>query len=60
MLVIDALQNALAIRLGVSAPTDSMLRTVTQYTYQRPRGPNRSPGRAEGASGDQDPEGRSD
>jgi DNA-binding MurR/RpiR family transcriptional regulator len=60
MLVIDALQNALAIRLGVSAPTDSMLRTVTQYTYQRPRSPNRSPGRAEGASGDQEPDGRSD
>jgi len=37
MLVIDALQNALAARLGVSAPTDSMLRTVTQYTYRRPR-----------------------
>jgi DNA-binding MurR/RpiR family transcriptional regulator len=37
MLIIDALQNALAIRLGVSALTDNMLRTVTQYTYRRPR-----------------------
>lgn len=42
MLIIDALQNALAVRLDVSAPTESMLRTVTQYTYQRPRRPNRT------------------
>jgi DNA-binding MurR/RpiR family transcriptional regulator len=42
MLVIDALQNALAARLGVAAPSDSMLRTVTQYTYRRPRGPRRN------------------
>jgi len=41
MLIIDALQNALAVRLGVATPTDSMLRTVTQYTYQRPRSPGR-------------------
>jgi RpiR family transcriptional regulator, carbohydrate utilization regulator len=42
MLIIDALQNGLAVRLGVAVPTDSMLRTVTQYTYQRPRRPTRS------------------
>jgi DNA-binding MurR/RpiR family transcriptional regulator len=41
MLIIDALQNALAVRLGIDAPTDSMLRTVTQYTYRRPRRPGR-------------------
>ena len=42
MLIIDAPQNALAARLGVAAPSESMLRTVTQYTYQRPRGPRRN------------------
>ena len=42
MLIIDALQNALAVRLGVAVPTDSMLRTVTQYTYRRPRRTSRS------------------
>jgi RpiR family transcriptional regulator, carbohydrate utilization regulator len=47
MLIIDALQTALAVRLGVSAPTDSMLRTVTQYTYRRPRSPNRNRRKAE-------------
>ena len=47
MLIIDALQNALAVRLGGSAPTDSMLRTVTQYTYRRPRGPSRNRRRAQ-------------
>jgi hypothetical protein len=48
MLIIDALQNALAIRLGAEAPSDSMLRTVTQYTYQRPRSPGRHPRKVEG------------
>jgi DNA-binding MurR/RpiR family transcriptional regulator len=41
MLIFDALQDALAARLGVAATTDSMLRTVTQYTYRRPKGPAR-------------------
>jgi DNA-binding MurR/RpiR family transcriptional regulator len=36
MLLIDALQNALAVRLGTTAHTETMLRTVTQYTYIRP------------------------
>ena len=36
MLLIDALQNALAARLGTTAHADMMLRTVTQYTYIRP------------------------
>ena len=39
MVIIDAPQNALAALLGVAAPSESMLRTVTQHTYQRPRGP---------------------
>lgn len=50
MLVIDALQNALAARLGVAAPGESMLRTVTQYTYQRPRGPRRGQRKGEGVA----------
>ena len=49
LLIIDALQNAMAARLGVAAPTDSMLRTVTQYTYRRPRGANRNRREAGGA-----------
>jgi hypothetical protein len=36
MLLIDALQNALAVRLGGTAHTETMLRTVTEYTYIRP------------------------
>jgi DNA-binding MurR/RpiR family transcriptional regulator len=51
MLIIDALQNALASKLGVAAPTDIMLRTVTQYTYRHPRTAGRSPRKAETAAG---------
>jgi hypothetical protein len=36
MLLIDAFQNALAARLGVTAHAETMMRTVTQYTYIRP------------------------
>jgi len=36
MLLIDALQNALAVRLDTAAYTETMLRTVTEYTYVRP------------------------
>jgi len=36
MLLIDALQNALAVRLGTGQDTETTLRTVTQYTYVRP------------------------
>jgi hypothetical protein len=36
MLLIDALQNALAVRLGTTQHTEAMRRTVTQYTYIRP------------------------
>lgn len=50
MLIIDALQNALAARLGVAAPSESMLRTVTQYTYQRPRGPRGGHRKSEGVA----------
>jgi DNA-binding MurR/RpiR family transcriptional regulator len=50
MLIVDALQNALAARLGVAAPGESMLRTVTQYTYQRPRGPRRGHRKSEGVA----------
>ncbi len=42
MLIIDALQNALASRLDVPPPSESMLRTVTQYTYRRPHRTSRS------------------
>jgi DNA-binding MurR/RpiR family transcriptional regulator len=54
MLIVDALQNALAVRLDVSAPTDGMLRTVTQYTYQRPRPRSAADarGRSEGVAAD--------
>ncbi|MBV9660543.1 MAG: MurR/RpiR family transcriptional regulator [Acidimicrobiales bacterium] len=41
MLIIDALQNALAARLDAAPPTDNMIRAVTQYTYRRPRPPAR-------------------
>jgi DNA-binding MurR/RpiR family transcriptional regulator len=36
MLLIDALQNALAAQLGTAAHTEAMFRTVSQYTYIRP------------------------
>lgn len=36
MLVIDALQTALAIRLDTGQHIETMMRTVTQYTYVRP------------------------
>ena len=36
MLLIDALQNALAVRLGTGLDAETTLRTVTQYTYVRP------------------------
>jgi RpiR family transcriptional regulator, carbohydrate utilization regulator len=36
MLLIDALQNALAVRLNTTQHTERILRTVTQYTYVRP------------------------
>jgi hypothetical protein len=36
MLLIDALQNALAVRLGTTQHTEAMRRTVTEYTYIRP------------------------
>lgn len=36
MLLIDALQNALAVRLGPTQHTEAMRRTVTEYTYIRP------------------------
>jgi len=36
MLLIDALQDALAARLGTAAHTETMFRTVSQYTYIRP------------------------
>jgi DNA-binding MurR/RpiR family transcriptional regulator len=36
MLLIDALQNALAVRLDNPRHTEMMLDTVTQYTYVRP------------------------
>jgi RpiR family transcriptional regulator, carbohydrate utilization regulator len=36
MLLIDALQNALAAQLSTAKHTETMLRTVTQYTYIRP------------------------
>jgi RpiR family carbohydrate utilization transcriptional regulator len=39
MLLIDALQNALALRIGTAQHAETMLRTVTQYTYARPDGP---------------------
>jgi DNA-binding MurR/RpiR family transcriptional regulator len=36
MLLIDALQNALALRIGTTEHAETMLRTVAQYTYIRP------------------------
>jgi hypothetical protein len=36
MLLINAFQNALAIRLGTIARADAMHRTVTRYTCVRP------------------------
>jgi DNA-binding MurR/RpiR family transcriptional regulator len=36
MLLIDALQNALALRIGTTEHAETMLRTVGQYTYIRP------------------------
>jgi hypothetical protein len=36
MLLIDAVQNALALRIGTAQHAETMLRTVTQYTYIRP------------------------
>lgn len=36
MLLIDALQNALALQRENTQHTETMLRTVTQYTYVRP------------------------
>jgi RpiR family transcriptional regulator, carbohydrate utilization regulator len=36
MLLIDALQNALAVSLGTSQDAEATLRTVAQYTYVRP------------------------
>lgn len=36
MLIVDALQNALALRIGTAKHSETMLQTVTQYTYVRP------------------------
>jgi DNA-binding MurR/RpiR family transcriptional regulator len=36
MLLIDALQNALAVRIGNTQYTETMAHAVTQYTYNRP------------------------
>jgi hypothetical protein len=36
MLLIDALRNALSVRLGTTQHTEAMRRTVTEYTYIRP------------------------
>ena len=36
MLLIDALQHALAVRIDTTAPAETILRAVTQYTYNRP------------------------
>jgi DNA-binding MurR/RpiR family transcriptional regulator len=36
MLLVDALQDGLAVRLGTGQDIETTLRTVTQYTYVRP------------------------